>query len=88
MDPRQTRIERDDTERLGRIEYMIEDMHTRLFGNGQPGELDKLSTRLSVMDTEIDELKETKAHAKGAMWMVGALFTMLGGTELWHLFRK
>lgn len=78
----------DESQKLTRVETMLEDMHLRLFGNGQPGELAKLGTRMDAMDDEIDGLKETKAHAKGAMWALGALFTALGGTEVWHVFKK
>lgn len=74
--------------KVTRIETLMEDMHTRLFGNGQPGELAKIATRMDKQDDEIDALKETKAHAKGVMWAFGALFTALGGSQLWHLFSK
>lgn len=78
----------DETHQLTRVATMVEDMHVRLFGNGQPGELAKLGVRMDKMDTDIDELKETRAHAKGFVWAIGTLFTALGGTEIWHLFRK
>lgn len=88
MNADQAQIQRDDTVNIGKIAYMVEDMHHRLFGNGQPGELDRIAVRLNVMDEEIEEIKRDKARAKGAIWALSALFTALGGGQLWHIFSK
>ena len=60
---------------LARIETLVEEMHGRLFGNGQPGELDKIDGRL-------DNLESTRSFAKGALYvlygLVSALASWLG----------
>jgi hypothetical protein len=38
------------SERLAVIESMVHDIHGRLFGNGQPGELEKLKARVGVLE--------------------------------------
>ncbi len=57
---------------------IVIDIHTRLFGNGQPGELDKLDTRLK-------DLERTTNWAKGAVAVIVGLVTLLGGTEIYHI---
>lgn len=37
-------------ERLARIETMVEEIYHRLFGNGQPGELDRLNSRVGKLE--------------------------------------
>ena len=59
-------------ETLGRFEH-------RLFGNGQPGELMKLSSRLDIIE-------EFTSVVKGGFSTLAALVALLGGTELYHLF--
>jgi hypothetical protein len=39
-----------DSERLVRIETTITDMSKRLFGNGQPGELESLRNRIARIE--------------------------------------
>lgn len=87
MDKEQAQIQRVDAEKIGRIEYMVEDMHHRLFGNGQPGELTKISERMDLQDKEIDKFKVSQARAKGVVWAISAMFTAVGGRELWKYFK-
>lgn len=37
-------------ERLVRVETMLTDTHRRLFGNGQPGEVDVLKERVATLE--------------------------------------
>lgn len=39
-----------DAERIASMETVLYDMHSRLFGNGQPGEIEKLKDRISSME--------------------------------------
>ncbi len=82
-----TQVNLTQAQQITRTMTIVEEMHTRLFGNGQPGELDKLGKRLETLDGEIETLKETRAHVKGVIWTIGVLFTAMGGTELWHIFK-
>lgn len=71
---------------LGRIEETLKNFEAsftkldhQLFGNGQPGKLSVLDTRLSV-------LEDYKSTIKGAFATLGGLVTLIGGTTLYHLF--
>lgn len=57
---------------------LVIDIHTRLFGNGQPGELDKLDARLKEQERVIN-------WAKGAVAVILGLLSLLGGTEIYHI---
>lgn len=56
-------------------------MDTRLFGNGQPGVIDKLSNRA-------DSLESTRDRVKGALYVISGAISVLGGTIVAHLFGK
>jgi len=43
-----------------RIDTTVADMHHKLFGNGQPGELDKLHGRVSAVSDRVDSLENFK----------------------------
>lgn len=67
---------------LVRTKTLVEDMHHRLFGNGQPGILDK-------QDRRIKTLEEVEAKGKGVIWTVGIIVTVIeivvhAGGKLWH----
>ncbi len=57
---------------------IVIDIHTRLFGNGQPGELDKLDARLK-------DQERTTNWAKGALAVITGALTLFGGTEIYHI---
>lgn len=67
----QPRPEATDSERLSAIEVMLCDTHARLFGNGQPGELDKIRTeaskRFGRLRKEIDALNRWRWVERGAL---------------------
>jgi len=43
-------MQKTDSERLAVIEETVVDMKKRLFGNGQPGELSSVKSRLSKLE--------------------------------------
>lgn len=75
----------DITSRLATIETIVTRLETRLLGNGQPGELDRLHSRANDLDTRLDSVEKTEARAKGAFWSISALIGMLTGGELLHM---
>jgi hypothetical protein len=44
------RLDSPTLERLVRTETLLLDIHRRLFGNGQPGEIEVIKQRLSVLE--------------------------------------
>ncbi len=60
------------------IETIVYDIHTRLFGKEQPGELDKLDARLK-------EQERATNWAKGALAVITGAMTLFGGTEIYHI---
>ena len=67
----------DQVERLVRIETLLDDLHHTLMGNGQPG-------KIADLDKDIAELKETHQKIKGAIWIMGILFTIaVTALQLW-----
>lgn len=71
--------ELNTTERLVRIETTLEVLKVRLLGNGQPGDLQKF-------DMRIDNLEDSRARVRGAMWAMGLIVTAITGGIL-HLFQ-
>lgn len=65
---------------LARIEANQTQLARLLTGNGQPGFIATTNGRIS-------ELEDTAATAKGALAVIGAITTAVGGTLLTHLFR-
>ena len=51
------------------------DMHHRLFGNGQPGEIEKLNTRISSTNDRVGKLENWRWYLLGA---VAAVSTTIG----------
>lgn len=50
----------------------------RLFGNGQPGILDKHQARLDAHEDRMN-------FVRGALWVIGGLLTLFGGTVVAHI---
>lgn len=69
------------TNTLSELSSKVNDIHTRLFGNGQPGELDKHEAR-------IRELESSANHWRGIVAAVVALVGLFGGTEILHICGK
>ncbi len=88
MDTQQAEIQLNAAAKISSIETIVKDMHVRLFGNGQPGELTRIGSRIADVEKDLDTLKEDRAKAKGVLWTLTGLFTALGGTEIWHMFTK
>jgi len=68
----------EETETLTEIKTTLERIDHQLFGNGQPGELAVLKTRLNLIE-------EFRSTIKGALGALAALITFIGGATLWHL---
>lgn len=49
--PYQPRPNATDSERIALIEQMMGDMQYRLFGNGQPGQLQRIDRRLARLES-------------------------------------
>lgn len=70
---------------------IVSDIHTRLFGNGQPGELDKMSTlidqSIKAVDTRLKRQESFSNKIRGALAIV---LTVIGvmGAEIMHLLGK
>jgi len=88
MDTQQVQTQLSQAQQITRTMTMVEEMHHRLFGNGHPGELAQLDTRITTLDKDVDDLKQSKSQAKGAFWALSGLFTLLGGTQIWSFFFK
>lgn len=70
----------DTPERLIRIETIVTTLQTRLLGNGQPGELQKLQMRMV-------DLEAFKSYTKGGMAALSLLVFLLGGFETLRLLK-
>jgi hypothetical protein len=78
----------DTATKIERIETMTEEIYHRLFGNGQPGELDKLKFEAEKLKTEIKDLQTTRSWAKGVMSTLGLLVTGDIGMHLKNFFKN
>jgi hypothetical protein len=70
----------DRDNQLARIVAVVEDMHHRLFGNGQPGELADLKNRAS-------SLEEFKNKVLGALIIIATGITVIGTALFTHLLK-
>jgi len=57
---------------IARIDETVTEIHHRLFGNGQPGDIATLQRKQIETDSFISQ-------AKGALWVIGGLLTFLSG---------
>jgi hypothetical protein len=70
------RVVRIET-RVENIEAVVQKIDRRLFGNHQPGEMDKLRA-------DVEGLREWRAKAKGAFWLAGIVFSAVEiGAAVW-----
>ena len=65
---------------LGRILERVNDMHHRLFGNGQPGEISELRARISSQE-------EFKNKVLGALTIIATGVTIIGAALFQHLLK-
>lgn len=80
MDTQQVQQQIDQAKSIAKIEVMVTDMHERLFGNGQPGELDKLSKRVT-------SLEHDRSVAKGGFAVLTTFVGFIGWAHIRDLFR-
>jgi len=73
--------------RLATIETIVTRLETRLLGNGQPGELDKLHSRANDLDERLDRVERTESKARGAFWTISALISALASGQILDFFR-
>lgn len=64
----------------------LERMDHELFGNGQPGRLKELDTKIQDLDDKVEDHERFKSYIKGSFATLSLIITALGGTELYHLF--
>jgi len=57
---------------IARIDETVSEIYHRLFGNGQPGEL-------AALQQKQGEMKEFVSQAKGALWVIGGMLTLISG---------
>lgn len=62
-------------ETLTRVSTLVEDMHHRLFGNGQPGIIKDFDMRLK-------ELEQVKHRGQGALWTTTAIVAIIEFVQL------
>jgi hypothetical protein len=70
----------DKLERLTRIETIVTNLQTRLLGNGQPGELQKLDDRMRI-------LEDGRSRVLGVLAAVSFVVVVLGGLETLRLLK-
>jgi len=58
-------MEQADKERLARVETTLMNIDKRLFGNGQPGHIDQIHTRISESNKRIASLENWR------WWVMG-----------------
>lgn len=69
----------EQSEAITRIETTVIFMKEQLLGNGQPGQL-------TVLRSRVDAIEEFRSVIKGAFAVIAALITMIGGAVITHLF--
>ena len=72
--------EKSDHDLLLSISSTVESMHHRLFGNGNPGELDTLWKRT-------DSLQDWKNKVTGALIVLSFLITTLATATVYEIFK-
>ncbi len=64
---------------LARVETVLLRMEERLFGNGQPGVIEKL-------DRRVGDLEDSEAKGKGALGLLGFIVGVTGLSQLFQFF--
>ncbi len=59
---------------------LVKEMHHYLFGNGQPGIIKEIQTK-------IDRLEKTKSRSEGVLWALSAIVSFIGLTDIIKLFK-
>lgn len=55
---------------LVRTKTLVEDMHHRLFGNGQPG-------IIATMDSRVEKLETVKHKGQGVLWTLTVIVAIV-----------
>lgn len=76
-----------DNERLARIEVVLTNIEKRLFGNGHPGELGQLHTRLDVHNKRLTSLEMWRWWIAGVALGLG-IASGIGISQLIEGFTK
>jgi hypothetical protein len=71
---------------LERFDQTLERFDHKLFGNGQPGEISRLDKQSDKLDGRLEILENFKSYIKGGFATLGAIVTLIGGTELYRIF--
>ncbi len=67
-----------DRDLLIEVSTLVREMHTRLFGNGQPGDIDRINK-------EVRNLSSYRNKLIGAVTIVAFLLTVFGGVLVAHI---
>ena len=81
----------DKIERLTRIETIVTNLQTRLLGNGQPGELQKLDTRIAGVregfEVRLKVLEDGRSRTLGGLYVISLVVLLLGGLETLRMLK-
>ena len=80
MDQYQSNLQIDNARRVARIETLVEDMHTRLFGDEDTGDIPKIKQRITKLET-------SHALAKGSIYVISALVSFIGWPYVRNWFK-
>lgn len=77
----------DIVARLSVIEAIVTRLEYRLLGNGQPGELERIDTRIADIEARTIVNEHIVAKGEGVLWVLGVVLGsgILGG--LIHIFK-
>ena len=76
----------DQSELLISIKTTLDRMDHELFGNGQPGKLRELDTKIQLLDDRVESHERFKSYIKGTFAAISTIVSALGVTEFYHLF--
>lgn len=83
-------MDQEQARELTETAVLVREMHTRLFGNGQPGEIDKLHMKLDQHKTQNDarfeNLETWSSRTKGAISVLATILSFLGWPYVVKLF--
>ena len=80
MDGYQAGLQIENARKVARIETLVEDMHTRLFGDEDTGEIPKLKRRMANME-------RTQHVARGAFGVMSLVLSFIGWPYIRNLFK-